>query len=116
MRDRMPHAPAGGGMSLAFLDAPRALRAWRSAALAASLLLAATAGFAFSRGAADTDPTGGVRPLHDPRERLLEAYDTRPDARRVRPVRDGSRRGHNGFFTDEDAEVIPVVGHGAGWK
>ncbi len=32
-------APLGGGMSLAFLDAPRALHAWRMAALSAGLLL-----------------------------------------------------------------------------
>lgn len=36
---RVPHGPAGGGMSTAFLDAPQALRVWRSAAMAAMVVL-----------------------------------------------------------------------------
>lgn len=113
--ERVPFAPAAGGMSRAFLDAPRTLRVWRSAAMAASVLLVATAGFAFTRGGSGTDPASAVRPLHDPRERLLEAYDTRPDAGRIRAVGDPSRRGHDGFFGNGGAEVTPV-GHGAGWR
>ena len=115
VRERVPFAPADGGMSRAFLDAPRTLRLWRSAAVAASLLLAATAGFAFTRGGGSVDPATAVRPLHDPREYLLEAYDTRPDARSIRAVRDEGRRGNDGFFVMEPGEVVPV-GHGAGWR
>ena len=112
LSERIPFAPAGGGMSPAFLDAPRSLRVWRGAALAASLLFAATVGFAFTRGGG-ADPAAAVRPLHDPRGNLLEAYDTRPDIRSIRPVRDASRRGHGAFYTAPDVEVTPV---GHGWK
>lgn len=117
VRERVPFAPAGGGMSSAFLDAPRTLRLWRGAAMAASVLLVATAGFAFTsmQRTSDADPAGAIRPLHDPRERLLEAYDTRPDASRVRSVRDSNRRGHDGFFAPRPADVTPV-GLGAGWR
>lgn len=127
VRERVPFAPIGGGMSRAFLDAPRSLRLWRSAALAASLLLAATAGIAFTQGGGGSDPGRAMRPLHDPRERLLQAFDTRPDVRSVRPVRDHARQGHASFFEEHGAleersaleehraDVVPV-GHGAGWK
>ena len=114
VRERVPFAPAGGGMSPAFLDAPRSLRLWRSAALAASVLLAATAGFAFTRGSGGGLDPAVERPLHDPRERLLEAYDARPDARGVRDVRDATRRGYDGFFGDRDVITTPVGG--AGWR
>lgn len=40
IQSRMPHAVPGGAMSVAFLDAPRALRVWRTTAVAAVAVLA----------------------------------------------------------------------------
>ncbi|MFV1959069.1 MAG: hypothetical protein ACC662_06610 [Planctomycetota bacterium] len=99
VRQATAHAPLGGGMSLAFLDAPRSLRAWRGVALAASLLLVAGATYVFTegRGAGSTAQAPGEIPLHDARDRLLEAWGTahraRPSARDVlvRPVAAGDR-------------------------
>jgi hypothetical protein len=71
---RAESAPGGGGMSLAFLDAPRSLRLWRGAALAASVLLVVAAGIIldqrFSPSAVDhshervlSDPRAGILPV-----------------------------------------------------
>lgn len=107
VRERVPYGPVGGGMSPAFLDAPRTLRLWRGAAIAAAVLLAATAGFAVTRAG---DATGGgspvVRPLHDPRERLLEAYDSRGVDLRVRPVHADGTHGHADFFAPEETQPV----------
>ena len=72
--ERAPYVAAGGGMSPAFLDAPRTLLRWRRAAIAASLLLALGTGYALSGGFASGPPDAGFRRLHDPREELLPAY------------------------------------------
>jgi hypothetical protein len=45
VRERVPLVPAGGGLTLSFLNAPRVLRLWRTTAVAAVLLLAVSGGF-----------------------------------------------------------------------
>ncbi|MDA1195926.1 MAG: hypothetical protein O2894_12170 [Planctomycetota bacterium] len=60
------------GMSLAFLDAPRALVRWRLTALAACALLA-VGGWVFLH--AEPGATNGTRSLADPRDELLRRLD-----------------------------------------
>lgn len=111
VRERMPLAPPGGGMSLAFLNAPRSLRIWRSAALAAGLLLILGTGFVLTRNHASDQATDNARPLHDPRIHLLEALGTvpatKPAGLRTWPVHAPPPRGHEDFF-QHDAEPVGV--------
>lgn len=105
IRERVPFTAPGGGMSAAFLDAPRSLRIWRSAAMAASLLLALGVGFAATGGIAmfggDTDH---VRSLHDPRDHLLPVFDPssttwpRQSGFLIRPAHAPVMHGHDAFF------------------
>lgn len=108
VRDGVAGDPwARAGMSQAFLDAPRVLARWRGAAMAACVLLAVGA-FALGRtqGAGDDD-TG--RPLHDPRDELLERVDAPstaaaalPHASYLQPASNASRA----------APAVPSVGAG----
>ena len=98
-------APLGGGMSLAFLDAPRSLRMWRTVALGTGLLLALGIAWATLHGVGPRP--AGDRPLHEPdaRATLLPAWeegDRRPDQQglRSRPLQgwDAPTRAVDGFY------------------
>jgi hypothetical protein len=65
VRERAPFAPVQGGLTLGFLEAPRALRLWRNAAVAASLLLAGGVGWVAAFSGSDEAPRRSEVPLSD---------------------------------------------------
>jgi len=118
IRERAPFTAPGGGMSAAFLDAPRSLRLWRTAALAASLLLALGVGFAATGGVrpggTPADSGARIRPLQDPRDRLLPTFDPTtaawpvPSGFLVHPAHAPVTRGHEAFFEPAVAEPVLI--------
>lgn len=77
IQSRVPHSPAGGAMSLAFLDAPRSLRVWRTTAIAALVVLGVGGAFLVSNRL-PTDPSGyryGEVTLRDLPAGLLPAWE-----------------------------------------
>ncbi len=124
IHERVPFTAPGGGMSATFLDAPRALRIWRSAAVAASLILALGVGYVATGGlgAAGDDGAASVRRLHDPRDQLLPSFDDGSSTAwpasqagfLLRPMHAPVTRGHEAFFEPATPEPIFVEGGGGG--
>jgi hypothetical protein len=116
IHERVPFTAPGGGMSATFLDAPRALRIWRSAAVAASLILALGVGYAATGGLGVAGGDGAsVRRLHDPRDHLLPSFDAssaawpaRQSEFLLRPMHAPVTRGHEAFFERATPEPIFV--------
>lgn len=111
-------APLGGGMSLAFLDAPRSLRIWRTTALAAGLLLATSVAWMATRPTVDASTA--TRPIRtdatDARDGLLPAWGDYAESRRDRPPSSRPRlqweapsRSAPGFFRSSPAPVPASV-------
>jgi hypothetical protein len=91
---RLASVPPGGALSLAFLDTPKALRRWRTAALAASLVVAGGVGLLASGKLRVEEGSPREVPLIDARGVLLEdmeAPDVGPIAPRGNGVRVGTR-------------------------
>jgi hypothetical protein len=76
---RAPYAPLAGGMSAAFLDGPRSLRLWRSAAVAAVLVLGVGATWVLSNGGLGAGRSPNPVPLRDVRNDYLGAADVHAD-------------------------------------
>jgi hypothetical protein len=115
VRRRTP--PSGAPISLAFLDAPRALAVWRTAALAASLVLALGVG-AMATGVLTAAPPGEDAPPAARRPRAVRAeeaplVDARPGLMipAVRPDGDARPRTNPHFFVPRRGpDVLPVSG------
>jgi hypothetical protein len=108
VRARSALVPAGGGISPLFLDAPRALRAWRTVAVAAGVMLAVGVGWISFGGARATATRAGERVLEDARPVLLQHADDEGGTPGVTPAawwQQTGRRGPDGFLVVPAAPV-----------
>jgi hypothetical protein len=73
---RLDRAPAGGGLSTAFLDAPRALRVWRATAFAAMVVVGVGTGYVMNVLPSGTraDPSAREKRLDEVPRRLLPGW------------------------------------------
>ncbi len=98
---RLPEAPVGGAMSLAFLDAPRALGVWRAVAVAATTLLVVGTGLLVS-GVRPGEGTPTAERLHAVPENLLHVWDASlgggPRGEDLRIWPGASTRGYGPFY------------------